>query len=213
MKIGKLFRRFLVPARFVSVYYLLKFGSRVSPRAEVELSPNLTIGRGTDISSFVKLKASAGPVRIGRRVSIATGCFISPHSAGIVIGDDSLIGPNCVIVAGNYRYERMDRTLRDQGDTSKGIRIGKDVWLGGNVSVLDGAEIGDQTIVMAGSVVSGRLPQGVVASGQPAKVVFKRRPCSGSARQQASGLDRAPDAARCALTQPRMPCVDAPELR
>jgi acetyltransferase-like isoleucine patch superfamily enzyme len=65
--------------------------------------------------------------------------------------------------------------MHEQGEQSKGVRIGKDVWLGGNVSVMDGAEIGDHTIVMAGSVVSGRLPEGVIASGVPAKVVFKRR--------------------------------------
>ena len=65
--------------------------------------------------------------------------------------------------------------MHEQGEASKDIRIGKDVWLGGNVSVMDGAEIGDHTIVMAGSVVSGQLPTLVIASGMPAKVIFRRR--------------------------------------
>lgn len=175
MRIGKVVRRFLLPAPVVSLYYYARFGCRVSPRAEVEVAPTLTIGRGTEISSFVKLKASDGPMRIGARVSIASGCFVSPHAGGITIGDDSMIGPNSVIVAGNYRYERIDVPMREQGDVSKGIRIGSDVWIGGNVTVLDGAEIGDHTIVLAGSVVSGNLPHSVVAGGSPAKVVFKRR--------------------------------------
>jgi acetyltransferase-like isoleucine patch superfamily enzyme len=175
MKTSDILRRFLVPAPVVSVYYLAKFGCRISPRAEVEVTPNLTIGRGTDISSFVKVKASHGPLRIGERVMIATGVFMDAHAGGLEIGDHTMVGPNCVLVAVNYRYDRLDVPLQDQEKTSKGIRIGKDVWLGANVVVMDGAVIGDHTIVGPGSMVSGTLPEKVVANGSPAKVVFKRR--------------------------------------
>lgn len=168
-------KRFLLPSLAVTAYGFWRFRCQISSRAEVDIGHFLTIGRGSQISSFCKLKCDRGPMTIGSRVSIASGSFLSAHSAGIVIGDDSMIGPNSVIVAGRYRYERMDVPMHEQGDVSKGIRIGNDVWLGGNVSVMDGAEIGDHTIVMAGSVVSGRLPAGVIASGMPAKVVFKRR--------------------------------------
>lgn len=175
MKLTTLVQRFLLPSVLVTAYGLWRFGCQISTRAEVDIGRFLSIGRGTQISSFSKLKCDRGPLTIGARVSIATGCFLSAHSAGIAIGDDTMIGPNTVIVAGNYRYERLDVPMHEQGESSKGIRIGKDVWLGGNVSVTDGAEIGDHTIVMAGSVVSGRLPERVIASGMPAKVVFQRR--------------------------------------
>lgn len=175
MKLSNFARRFLLPAPLVSLYFFAKFGCRVSLRAEVEVTPNLVIGRGTDISSFVKIKASYGPLRIGERVAIATGVFLAAHEGGIEIGDDTMVGPNTVVVGVNYHYDKLDVPIHQQGTTSKGIRIGKDVWLGANVVVMDGAVIGDHTIVSPGSVVSGRLPEGVVASGSPAKVVFKRR--------------------------------------
>ncbi len=175
MKTSDLLRRFLVPAPVVSLVYLAKYGCKISFKAEVELTPNLTIGRGTQVSSFVKIKASNGPLQIGERVTIATGVFISAHQGGIEIGDDSMVGPNVAIVGVNYRYDRLDVPIQWQGQTSKGIKIGLDVWLGANVVVLDGASIGDHTIVSPGSTVSGRLPDRVIASGSPAKVVFKRR--------------------------------------
>jgi hypothetical protein len=76
------FRRFLLPAPLVSVYYLAKYGCRISPRAKVEVSRNVTIGRGSQISSFVKIKATYGPLRIGVRLAIATGVFIDPRRKG-----------------------------------------------------------------------------------------------------------------------------------
>jgi acetyltransferase-like isoleucine patch superfamily enzyme len=175
MNTSDILRRFLMPAPVVSLVYLAKHGCKISFRAEVELTPNLSIGRGTQVSSFVKIKASHGPLRIGERVMIATGVFMDAHAGGLEIGDLTMVGPNCVLVAVNYRYDRLDVPLQDQEKTSKGIRIGKDVWLGANVVVMDGAMIGDHTIVGPGSVVSGSLPDKVVASGSPAKVVFKRR--------------------------------------
>ena len=175
MRTSDLLRRFLVPAPVVTLYYLAKYGCKISTRAEVELTPNLTIGQGSQISSFVKIKASNGRLVIGERVMIATGVFIDAHAGGLAIGDDSMVGPNCVLVSVNYRYDRLDVPIQRQAKISKGIRVGRDVWLGANVVVLDGAAIGDHTIVGPGSVVTGQLPDRVIASGSPAKVLFKRR--------------------------------------
>ena len=87
----------------VTAYGLWRFGRQNSTRAEVNIARFLSIGRGTQISSFSKLKGNRGPLTIGARVSIATGCFLSAHTSEITIGDDTMIGPNTVIVAGNYR--------------------------------------------------------------------------------------------------------------
>ena len=103
MEIGKVIRRFLIPSVFVSLYYWLKFGCKISPRAEVELSSNLRIGRNTNIGSFSKIKVSDGPLTIGKNVSIAVGCDIGSGEKGIVIGDDCLIGPHVNII-GNKKW-------------------------------------------------------------------------------------------------------------
>lgn len=170
-----LLRRFLVPAPLVTALAWVRFRAFVSPRAEVELTPHLALGRGTVVGSFSKLKATAGPLRIGARVEIATGAFVTSGAAGIEIADDVLIGPNVAIVGVNYRYDRLDVPIREQGTVSQGIRVGRGAWIGANATILDGAEIGDGAIVAPGSVVSGRVASGAVVQGNPARAVFVRR--------------------------------------
>ncbi len=167
-------RRFLVPSSFVSVMCLIRDGAHVSSRAEVELSASIRLARGTQIGAFCKIKA-AGPLVIGENTHIGAGCFLGAGPGGLHIGDDCLIGPNCAIMTGEYRYARLGVPLRDQGTVSRGTRIGRNVLVGANSVILDGTEVGDDVIIAAGSVVSGRIPSGTIAAGNPARVVFRRR--------------------------------------
>jgi acetyltransferase-like isoleucine patch superfamily enzyme len=166
--------RFIVPTLVVNLYYLVKYSAKISPRAEVELSRNLKLGAGCKVSSFTKIKASQGPLVMGARCGVATGCFISSGDKGIEIGDDFICGPNSVITASNYVYERLDVPLEEQGYTSRGIRIGNNVWLGAGTIVLDGTALGDNTVVMANSLVNRRYPPNSILQGNPAKVILKR---------------------------------------
>ena len=54
---------------------------------------------------------------------------------------------------------------------AKPITIGNNVWFGGNVTVLGGVEIGDNTVIGAGSVVTKNIPAKSVAVGNPCKVI------------------------------------------
>ncbi|MGB7439933.1 MAG: acyltransferase [Coleofasciculaceae cyanobacterium] len=176
MKLGKVLRRFLVPAPIVTLYYLSKYGCKISLKAEVELSPFLTIGKNTVISSFTKVKASDGSLKIGANVSIATGCFISSYDKGLEIGDDCMVGPNTCIIANNYRYDKIDVPIQEQGAISKkGVKIANNVWIGANCCILDGADIGSGVIISPNSVVSSKIPSNTIVMGNPAKVIFKRR--------------------------------------
>lgn len=175
MRPAKLVQRFLLPGSVISIIYGLRFGAMVSPRAEVEFSRLLKLGKGTQISSFAKIKASDGPLTVGARVAIGSGCFIQAGSAGVTIGDDSLISPNVSIVGSNYRYDRLDLPIQRQGEASTGITIGKDVWIGVGCAILDGARIGDHAIVAPNTVVSGQIADNVIVAGNPAKTIFTRR--------------------------------------
>jgi acetyltransferase-like isoleucine patch superfamily enzyme len=176
MKPGTLVRRFLMPGFAVTIRAYLKYGCLVSPRAEVEITPHLRIGRRSVVGSFTKIKATDGPLHIGSHVEIANGCVITSHTAGCVIGDDTLIGPNVSIIGNNYRYDRLDVPIRLQEKVSeKGIRIGANVWIGANCVLLDGADVGGGSILTPGSVVSSRLPENSIVQGNPAKVIFTRR--------------------------------------
>jgi acetyltransferase-like isoleucine patch superfamily enzyme len=175
MKVSTIIRRFLIPGWYVTLASFWRFRAQVSPRAEVELSRNLRFGRGTVVSSFTKVKAADGVLRTGSKVRIATGCFLDAHAGGISIGDGVLIGPNCVIVAVTYVYSSLGVSLEDQGQTSEGITVGNNVFIGANCVLVDGSKVGDDVIITPGSVVFGSVPARSVVSGNPAKVVFKRR--------------------------------------
>ena len=168
------FQRFLCPAFLVTLYYLVKYRAMVSTKAEVELSPHIRLGRKTTIASFTKIKATDGPLTIGDRSGIANGCFITASAGGLHIGENFICGPNVVIVSSNYITERKGVHLADQGRFSKGVKIGNNVWVGANSTILDGAEIGDDCIIVANSLVNRRFPAGSVIQGNPAKVIFKR---------------------------------------
>ncbi len=170
----KLVRRMLTPMIVVRLYYLWKHGAVVSGKAEVDLASSTSWGKGCVISAFTKMKIS-GPFVMGQRVQIATGCFIGAGPAGLTLGDDVLISPNCTILTGTYLFDRLDLPLQEQGTITKSVRIGHRVWIGSNSVVLSGAEIGDNVIVSAGSVVSGAVPANSIVLGNPAKVIFTRR--------------------------------------
>ena len=77
--------------------------------------------------------------------------------APVTIGDRVLIGPNVGI------YTVIMRSLP--------VTIGNDVWIGGHTVVTQGVAIGDGTVIGAGSVVTRDIPAGVVAVGNPCRVV------------------------------------------
>jgi acetyltransferase-like isoleucine patch superfamily enzyme len=174
MRTSSVLRRFLIPRVVGRLLYFVRFRALISPRAEVQYSSQADWGRGCVVSSFTKIKID-GPFRMGRKVQIAAGCFISVSPAGLTIGDDVLVGPNCTIVTDSYAYDRLDVPLREQGLVSKGVTIGRNVWIGANSVVLDGARIGDNAIIASGSVVSGALADNAIGLGNPVRVVFSRR--------------------------------------
>lgn len=175
MKIGLLLRRFLTPPPVVSLLGYFRYRAFISPRAEVDLSSQLSLGEKVRISSFTKIKAAHGPIRIGERTSVATGGFISAGDKGTFIGSDCLIGPNCAIVSGTFRYTDLNVPFEKQGRASKGTRIGNNVLIGAGTVVVDGAQIGNGVVINANSVVAGKIPNNAVIQGNPAKVIFVRR--------------------------------------
>jgi acetyltransferase-like isoleucine patch superfamily enzyme len=173
-RLKQLLTRFLIPRVGISLYYFLRFRARVSPRAEVELTPNIRFGPGCIVSSFSKIKTPAGRIVVGERSGFAAGCFLSTGEGGIHLGKNVICGPHVTIVANNYVFDDLEVPLEDQGATSRGIRIGNNVWIGAGTTILDGSTIGDNTIVVANSLVNRRYPPNCIVQGNPAKVILKR---------------------------------------
>ena len=104
---------------------------------------------------------------LGEHVFI-NGCCCFLDGATIRIGDNTLIGPNCQLYTPHHPIGYMER--RKQMEYSIPISIGSDCWLGGNVTVCPGVEIGDRCVVAAGSVVTKSFPAGTLIAGNPAVV-------------------------------------------
>ena len=87
----------------------------------------------------------------------------------IYIGDCTMLGPNVVIATAGHP---IDPELRSQGlQYNMPVRIGKNCWLGAGVIVMPGVTIGDNTVIGAGSIVTRDIPSGVVAVGNPCRVL------------------------------------------
>ncbi len=106
-------------------------------------------------------------IRIGHRVGMSGTVVCAAES--VEIGDDVFCGANVKIMDTDFHGIRFED--RCNGGASAPVRIEEKVWLGLNVIVLKGVTIGAGTVVAAGSVVTRSLPAGVIAAGQPAKVV------------------------------------------
>lgn len=107
-------------------------------------------------------------ITIGDDVYINFGCVIL-DCGQVSIGKGTLIGPNVGLFSGNHTTDAEERA--NGGLIPKPITIGDRVWLCGNVSVVPGVTIGNDTIIGAGSVVTRDIPSGVIAAGNPCRVL------------------------------------------
>ena len=92
--------------------------------------------------------------------------FVDPGK--ITFGDNVFIGPSCGFYTAHHP---IHPALRNKlYEYARPIKVGSDVWIGGGTVVLPGAEIGSNVVIGAGSVVVGKIPDNVVAFGNPCKV-------------------------------------------
>jgi acetyltransferase-like isoleucine patch superfamily enzyme len=111
-----------------------------------------------------------------RRVSIGRGVYIGGRcTLGMCnIGDNTLIGSNVDILAGRYthRFDDPSKPICEQDKEFRQVRIGCNAWVGNSAVIMD--DVGDDTVIGAGSVVVKPIPAATIATGNPC-VVKKRR--------------------------------------
>ncbi|MBJ3816398.1 sugar O-acetyltransferase [Shimwellia pseudoproteus] len=89
--------------------------------------------------------------------------------APVTIGNHVFIAPNVGIHTAGHP---LDAARRNQGlEFAKGVTIGNNVWIGASAVLLPGVTIGDNSMIAAGSVVNRDIPPGVVAAGNPCRVL------------------------------------------
>lgn len=105
-------------------------------------------------------------IHIGKRVFINSGCKFQDQG-GIYIGNDVLIGHNCIIATLNHAMDPEHRADMFAAP----VRIGNKVWVGSNVTILQGVTIGEGAVIAAGAVVNKDVAARTIVGGVPAKFI------------------------------------------
>ena len=107
-------------------------------------------------------------IHIGEDFFANTNLVILDETS-VTFGNNVFIAPNCAFYTAGHP---LDAEQRKQGlEYSLPITVGNNVWIGGNVCVMPGVTIGDNTVIGGGSVVVHDIPAGVLAAGNPCRVI------------------------------------------
>ena len=106
-------------------------------------------------------------IELGERVFFNYNCVVL-DVCRVRIGDFTLFGPGAQILT---PLHPLDPELRRREEFGKPVEIGSDVWVGGGALILPGVRIGSRSVIGAGSVVTRDVPEGVLAAGNPCRVI------------------------------------------
>lgn len=168
-------------------YRALSDCTRVSGSPTV-LQPVLLLGKGTvsfgrDVefgwprstqfySGYCHVEASTPESRIefGDGVQVNNNAFIKSEGPGIHIGANALIG-SCVEILDSDFHELHPGRRRGGKPQMGAVELEENVFIGDGVKILKGVRIGAHSVIGAGSVVTKSIPAGVIAAGNPARVI------------------------------------------
>lgn len=132
---------------------------------------------GKNLRVYLPLRVDYGcNIYTGDNVLINQNCtFLDTNK--ITIGERVLIAPDVKIYTADHPIQAKDRYFDIGGGdayictSSKPVKIGDDVWIGGGAIILPDVTIGNNVIVGAGSVVTKDVPSNVIVAGNPAKII------------------------------------------
>ena len=151
-----------------------------APKTQIKIGNNILLNsyslRTTASSLYGRVKlrtfGEGAKIIIGDNVGL-NGTSITARSRTITVGDGTIIAPNVTIVDSDFHAQwPPDIRLTNPGfESDEDVIIGENVWIGMNSTILKGARIGDNSIIGAGSIVTGDIPPNCVARGNPAQVI------------------------------------------
>lgn len=155
----------------------LRLGNHVAVSAlsknGVHFGNNVSIGAYSRVIVSTSLNNPGDKIVIGDNVGIGEFAYLG-GGGGLTIGDECIVGQYFSCHPENHNCDDLAVSIRHQGVTRKGIRIGNNCWIGSKVTVLDGVEIGRGCVIAAGSVVTKSFPENSIIGGVPAKLLKSR---------------------------------------
>lgn len=137
----------------------------------------ITLSDGVRLQERVYLdteRVNDGYITIGKGVYIGTGTTLFGHK-GLEIGDDCLLAQNITLTPYSHIFDDPNAIIYSQGGHCEKVTIGKDVYIGMRAAVMYSGNIGDGSVIGAGSVVVKPIPPYSIAVGCPAKVIKERK--------------------------------------
>lgn len=162
------FARFLFPTHSC---FIGKIGGKLRNACAKNLFKRC--GKNINIEYMAHFGKGQG-IEIGDNSGIGIHCHV-PND--IYIGDNVMMGPHCYIIDNiTHNFDRLDIPMIKQGSTILKNRtiIGDDVWIGRQCLFTPCKQIGNHSIIAAGSVVCKNIPDNVIAGGNPIKIIRNR---------------------------------------
>ena len=119
---------------------------------------------------FLNPRNADSRISIGKNCQICNRFTAVSEGEGIEIGDNVLVGSSVTMLDSDFHEIDPEKRVGGNPKTGK-VVIGDNVWIGDRVMILKGTAIGKNSVVAAGSVVSGEFPANVVIGGVPARVI------------------------------------------
>ncbi len=114
----------------------------------------------------------------GSNIYIGPNAYLSSSHSDIIIGNNTIFGPNVSIFGGNHIFDKVGTPLnsitKNISHKDSDVVIGSEVWIGGNVTILTGVTIGDGAIIGAGSLVTKDVEAYSINVGNPCKKIKMR---------------------------------------
>ena len=162
------------------IWYLKRWKNKqrvsINKNCEFVSSKNIEFKGKAFIGKNSLLSAEDGEIIIGDNFSCNHNLHLNASIGGkISIGEDVLIGPNCVIRSSDHKYEDKNHIIKNQGHSSGKIIINNDVWIGANAIILKNVEIGEGAVIAAGTLVNKDIEPYSISGGIPAKILKYRK--------------------------------------
>lgn len=131
----------------------------------------IEIGEGCDLFGLIRVVRGDGHrISIGAATNIVDAAITAHETANITIGEDCMIGDG-VRMDPSDMHPIYDRATGRRINPARDIEVGPHVWIGMGCLVLKGTKIGRGSMIGAHSVVSGAIPEHVIAAGKPSRIL------------------------------------------